>query len=198
VFSLTELKHHFNKHGGIMNTAELRSLGLSSRQLLQLVNEGVLDKISRGKYQLSEQLLPEEILINKLFPNAVVYLESALFQYGYTDRIPSTWQLAVDKNTSKSIYNITYPLVKPFYLKSSIVSIGITSIEVGDVEMRIYDIDRTICDVMRYSNKMDREIFNTAIQRYVKDSNHNVNRLLEYAKKLRIINKVKNYIGVWL
>jgi predicted solute-binding protein len=88
--------------------------------------------------------------------------------------------------------------VKPFYLESSILSIGVTYIEVGDVEMRIYDRDRTICDVMRYSNKMDREIFNTAIQRYVKDSNQNVNRLLEYAKKLRVMNKVKIYIGVWL
>jgi predicted transcriptional regulator of viral defense system len=198
MLSLTKLKHNFHKYGGIMKTAELRTLGLSSRQLLQLVNEGVLDKISRGKYQLSEQLLPEEILIKKLFPCAVVYLESALVQYGYTDRIPLTWQLAVDKNTSKSIYNIAYPPVKPFYLESSILPIGITFIEVGDVKMRIYDRDRTICDVIRYSNKMDREIFNTAIQRYVKDSNKNVNRLLEYAKKLRVLNKVKNYIGVWL
>jgi predicted transcriptional regulator of viral defense system len=99
VLSLTELKHHFHKHGGIMKTAELRTLGLSSRQLLQLVHKGVLDKISRGKYQLSDQILPEEVLITKLFSSAVLYLESALVQYGYTDRIPSKWQLAVDKNT---------------------------------------------------------------------------------------------------
>jgi predicted transcriptional regulator of viral defense system len=181
-----------------MRTAELNALGISSRQLLQLVNEGVLEKITQGVYQLSEQLLPEETLITKLFPNAIVYLESALIHYGYSDRIPTAWQLAVDKNTSKSIFNIAYPPVKPFYLESNILAIGITHIEVGKVEVRIYDRDRTICDVLRYSNKMDREIFNTSIQRYVKDSHRSVNRLLEYAEKLRVTSKVKNYIGVWL
>lgn len=198
MLSLTELKRHFYSHDGVMMTAELRALGISSRQLLQLVNEGVLEKIKRGKYQLSEQLLPEEVLIAKLFPNAVVYLESALAHYGYSDRIPAEWQLAVDKNTSKSIFNIVYPPVKPFYLESNILSLGISSKEVENVEVQIYDRDRTVCDVLRYSNKLDREIFNTAIQRYVKDSHRNVNKLMEYAEKLRVTNKVKNYIGMWL
>lgn len=95
-------------------------------------------------------------------------------------------------------YALFLQTTSTIYLESNILSIGVTYIEVGNVEMRIYDRDRTICDVMRYSNKMDREIFNTAIQRYVKDSNQNVNRLLEYAKKLSVMNKVKIYIGVWL
>ncbi|CAM4414722.1 type IV toxin-antitoxin system AbiEi family antitoxin domain-containing protein [Paenibacillus alkaliterrae] len=198
MLTLAEIKHQFYGHNGVMMTAELRALGISSRQLLQLVNEGVLEKIKQGAYQLSEQLLPEETLITKLFPNAIVYLESALSYYGYSDRLPATWQLAVDKNTSKSIFNIAYPPVKPFYLESNILAIGISLLEVANTEIRIYDRDRTICDVLRYFNKMDREIFNTAIQRYIKDNQHNVNRLLEYAEQLRVTNKVKNYIGVWL
>lgn len=179
-------------------TAELRALGISSRQLLRLVNDGVLEKIKQGTYQLSDQLLPEETLIARLFPTAVLYLESALVQYGYTDRIPSAWNLAVDKNISKSLFHIAYPPVKPFYLESHILSIGISQIEVGDVELRIYDRDRTLCDVLRNYNKLDREIVNTAIQRYLKDNQRNVNRLLEYAEKLRVTSKVKSYIGVWL
>lgn len=198
MLTLTEIKRHFHKHDGVMFTAELRALGISSRQLLQLVNEGVLEKIRQGTYQLSEQLLPEEMLIAKMFPNAVLYLESALVQYGYSDRIPASWQLAVDKNTAKSIFNIAYPPVKPFYLEGHILAIGISHIELGNTGVRIYDRDRTICDVLRYSNKMDREIFNTAIQRYIKDTHRSVNRLVEYAEKLRVTSKVKNYIGVWL
>lgn len=130
--------------------------------------------------------MPEEILLTKLSPNAIVYMKSALVHNGYSDRIPARWQLAVDKNKSKSIFKIVYPPVKPFYLESNILAIGITHLEVGNTEMRIYDRDRTICDVLRYFNKLDREIFNTAIQRYVKDRHRNVNRLLEYAEKLRV------------
>lgn len=65
-------------------------------------------------------------------------------------------------------------------------------------DVRIYDRDRTICDVLRNMNKMDREIFNKAIQGYVKDPKKNVPNLMEYAKVLRVQKKVKELIGVWL
>ena len=194
----SEIKRHFYNHDGIMETAELKALGISSRQLLHLVNEGILEKIKQGKYQLSEQLLSEETMIVKLFPNAIVYLESALVYYEYSDRIPAKWQLAIDKNTSKSIFNIAYPPVKPYYLEKKVLYIGITREEFGKVEMNIYNRDRTICDVLRYSNKLDREVLNIAIQRYIKDSHRNVNQLIEYAGMLRVSKKIKNYIGVWL
>ena len=47
-------------------------------------------------------------------------------------------------------------------------------------------------------NKMDKEIFNKAIQGYVKDSKKNSPNLMEYAKVLRVQKKVKECIGVWL
>lgn len=65
-------------------------------------------------------------------------------------------------------------------------------------DVRIYDRDRTICDVLRNMNKMDKEIFNKAIQGYVNDPQKNVPNLIEYAKTMRVWNKVKNLIGVWL
>ena len=48
--------------------------------------------------KLLQKLSPQQIMLMKLFPTAVIYLESALLHYGYTDRIPATWQIAVDKN----------------------------------------------------------------------------------------------------
>ena len=65
-------------------------------------------------------------------------------------------------------------------------------------EVRIYDKDRLICDCLRYRNKMDKEIFNKAIQNYVKDSKKNISSLMQYAKVLRVQKRVKDLIGVWL
>jgi len=195
---ITDLKRHFHSHDGIMMTSELRAIGISNRQLLQLMNDGVLEKIKQGAYQLSDQLLSEEALIVKLFPDAVLYLESALFQYGYSDRIPAAWNLAVDKDSSKSRFNIVYPQVRPYFLEEHIVGIGVTQMEIGESVLRIYNRDRTICDVLRNYNKLDREIVNTAIQRYLNDRHRDMNQLMEYAEKLRVTSKVKNYLGVWL
>lgn len=192
------IKKEFKEHGGIMRTAELKAAGLNSRQILHLVKDGVLTKIKRGVYEFTGVDIPDEAILAKLFPTAVIYLESALLHYRYTDRIPSSWQIAVDKNISKSQFKISYPPVTPFYLESKYIDIGIDEFQINGVRIRIYDRERTICDVLRYSNKLDGEVFSNAIQRYIKDKNRNVKRLMEYAKKLRVAKKVKTYIGVWL
>lgn len=64
--------------------------------------------------------------------------------------------------------------------------------------LTIFNRDRTICDVIRYENKMDKEVFNTAVKEYVKDSKKNISRMLEYAEKMRIKKKVSRVIGMWM
>lgn len=70
--------------------------------------------------------------------------------------------------------------------------------QVEGVAVRIYDRDRTICDVLRYENKLEKEVFSDAIKRYIKDSKKNVRNLFEYAEIFNIKNKTQTYIGVWL
>ena len=65
-------------------------------------------------------------------------------------------------------------------------------------QVRIYDKDRLICDCLRYRNKMDREIFNKAIQSYIADAGKNIPNLLAYASALRVQSLVKSLIGFWL
>lgn len=196
--AIKELKSEFEKHGGLMRTSELKSLGYHSRKIAKLLENGILSKIKTGVYELVKETVPDEVILMKLFPSAVIYLESALLHYNYTNRIPATWQLAVDKNISKQQFTINYPPVTPFYLSSKFLEIGITKYEMNGVKIRIYDKERTICDVLRYANKLEREVFNTAVQSYIKDKEKNISRLMEYAKKLRVTQKVKNYFGVWV
>ncbi|MFA7534443.1 MAG: type IV toxin-antitoxin system AbiEi family antitoxin domain-containing protein, partial [Tissierellaceae bacterium] len=74
----------FKKHGGILRTFELNELGLSSRQINKLLESGYIRRIKRGYYELSGSIYPEEVVIARLFPNSVIFLESALMIYGYT------------------------------------------------------------------------------------------------------------------
>ena len=198
MMSKEELTKAFEIHSGIMKTRELNAIGLSSRQIQKLMNMNMLSKIRTGAYELVEHPAVDETIIARLFPYAVICLESALLHYGYTDRIPSEWQIAVDKDTAKSLFRITYPVIKPFYIEKKYLEIGLDSYELNGVNVRIYDRERTICDVLRYSNKIEKEVFNNAIQRYIKDNKKNVKKLMEYAKELRVMNKVKIFIGVWI
>ncbi len=195
---IDKIKNEFIKYGGVLKTTELAALGLSSRQIKKLLGEGIISKIKYGFYELSDGVPKDEVIIARLFPDAVIFLESALMYYGYTDRIPLAWQIAVDKYSNKTKYNINYPLIEPFYLEPKLLGIGINTIHIGKVAIKIYDKERTMCDVLRYENKLEREVFSNSIQHYIKDSNKNMRRLYEYAKIFNINNKVQTYIGVWV
>ncbi len=192
------LYDEFNKLGGVLKTSELKEIGFSNYKIKKLLEDNVITKIKHGYYELSDNTYPEETVIARLFPQAVIFLESALMHYGYTDRIPSVWQIAVDRDSEKSKYKIDYPLIEPFYLEHKLLEIGIDEINVEGVIVKIFDRDRTICDVLRYENKLEREVFSTAIQRYVKDQKKNVRKLFEYSEIFNIKNKVQTYNGMWL
>lgn len=195
---MNKIIEEFQKHGGILKTSELSQLGLSSRQLRNLLDQGELSKIKQGYYELSDEVNLEEVIIARMFPKAVIFLESALLHYNYTDRIPTAWQIAVNRDSEKSQYDIDYPIIKPFYQEPKFLSVGLTAIVVDNVNVKIFDRDRTMCDVMRYERKLEKEVFLNAITRYIKDPKKNVRHLFEYAQIFNITRKVQLHIGKWL
>lgn len=188
----------FENNGGILRTYQLNELGFYSRQINKLIENGDIARIKRGFYEITSNIYPEEVIISRLFPNAVIFLESALMFYGYTDRIPLSWQIAVDRNSEKGQYKIDYPLIDVFYMEPKLLDMGVDINQIENVDVKVFNRDRTICDVLRHENKIEREVFSSAIQRYVKDPKKNIKRLLEYSEVLNLKNKVQTYIGVWL
>ncbi len=189
----------FNRHHYIMTTAELLEAKLYYADIKQLLDAGLIERVKRGYYHWIEDCGESEVvMINHLFPDAVLCMETALFYYGYSDRNPAEWNFAIDRNVSKQRTKIDYPFIKAYRVESELVTLGETEGQIDFQKVRIYDRDRTICDVLRNMNKMDKEIFNKAIQGYVKDPKKNIPNLMEYAKVLRVQKRVKELIGVWL
>jgi len=198
--AINEVRSLFKKHDFVMRTAELYAEKIYYNEIQKLLSDGVIEKIKRGYYYLNDESSASEInIINRLFPDAIFCMNTALFYYGYSDRTPAEWHLAVDKKISKySRIKIDYPFVKTYFLEENILNLGIVVGEVDTIPVRIYDRERVICDCLRYMGKMDKELFNKAIQGYVKDPKKNIPNLMQYAKLLRVQEKVKNLIGVWL
>lgn len=193
------LKEIFSKYDYVMTTAELLSEKVYYVDIQRMVNEGLIEKIRRGYYHWDADFDGREVvIINKLFPDAVLCMQTALFYYQYSDRSPAEWNIAIDKNASRQRFKIDYPFVKAYRVEPAFLAIGETSGEIDLTGVRIYDRDRTICDVLRNMNKMDKEIFNKAIQSYVADPKKNISNLLQYAKELRVQKRVNDLIGVWL
>ena len=189
----------FLNYNFTMTTAQLNKEKLYYRDIQRMLDEGLIEKVKRGYYHWIEDYGTSEVaLINILFPDAVFCMETALSFYKYSDRNPAEWNITVDKNTSRQRTNIDYPFIKAYRVEPALLNLGETDGIIEFTKVRIYDRDRTICDVLRNMNKMDKEIFNKAIQGYVKDPKKNIPNLMEYAKVLRMQKRVKELIGVWL
>lgn len=189
----------FLNYNFTMTTAQLNKEKLYYRDIQRMLDEGLIEKVKRGYYHWIEDYGTSEVaLINSLFPDAVFCMETTLFFYKYSDRNPAEWNITVDKNTSRQRMNIDYPFIKAYRVEPALLHLGETDGIIEFTKVRIYDRDRTICDVLRNMSKMDKEIFNKAIQRYVNDPQKNIPNLMEYAKALRVQKKVNDLIGVWL
>ena len=189
----------FLNYNFTMTTAQLNKEKLYYRDIQRMLDEGLIEKVKRGYYHWIEDYGTSEVaLINSLFPDAVFCMETALFYYKYSDRNPAEWNITVDKNTSRQKTNIDYPFIKAYRVEPALLHLGEADGIIEFTKVRIYDRDRTICDVLRNMSKMDKEIFNKAIQRYVNDPQKNIPNLMEYAKALRVQKKVNDLIGVWL
>ena len=192
-------KSIFDKYGGMMRTTQLAEEKIFYPQREKLIADGYVEKIRRGYYQwINPDDFSEVVTVIRLFPDAIFCMDTALRYYGYSDRTPGDWHLAVSKDSGKSRFKIDYPFVKPYYVEPAVLELGLTTGTMDGHAIRIYDKDRLICDCLRYRNKMDKEIFNKSIQKYIADPEKSIPKLMEYAGPLRVKKLAKDLIGVWL
>ena len=192
-------KSIFDKYGGMMRTTQLAEEKIFYPQREKLIADGYVEKIRRGYYQwINPDDFSEVGTVIRLFPDAILCMDTALRYYGYSDRTPGDWHLAVSKDSGKSRFKIDYPFVKPHYVEPAVLELGLTTGSMDGHAIRIYDKERLICDCLRYRNKMDKEVFNKAIRKYITDPKKSIPKLMEYAGPLRVKKLAKDLIGVWL
>jgi predicted transcriptional regulator of viral defense system len=196
--TLEKIKEFIDSNGGIVKKEQFTSQGIDYRKILGFVESGDLVRIKNGYYTDRIDRFSEEELIARLFPDARLCMDSALYAYGYLSEKPYGWHLAVDKNTSKSRFRMDYPKVIPYYTEADSLEIGSTTIELSGYTFQIYDRDRVICDCFKYEGKMEREVFKAAVQGYIRDEEKDISSLMEYARARKVVGKVQSMIGVWL
>lgn len=192
-------KEIFDRYGGMMRAKQLDAEKVFYAKRQKLIQNGYIEKVRTGYYQwIDPEDFSEVSTVKRLFPDAIFCMDTALLYYGYSDRTPREWHMAVSKDSGKSRFKIDYPLVKPYYLEPTLLEVGLTTGEKDGHSIRIYDRDRVICDCLRYRNKMDRETFNKAIRAYVTDPQKNLYRLTEYTERFRVKKIAADLISVWL
>ena len=165
-------------NNGIAKSADFVAAGIRAVDVVNLCNAGFLNRVRHGYYQLAEQgVSSEEQLLATLIPKGIVCVESALFHYGYSDFAPRKWSIAVPRSMSRTKLKVDSLAIQPYYMQPELYELGKITDNFNGVELPVYDRERTICDCFKYRSRLDNEIFNKAINAYVKDDKKNLNNL---------------------
>lgn len=190
--NIDKIKNIVEKNNGILFVKDLEKDNIHRQYLKKLEEIGYLRKISRGIYLKKGKEVNEFFVMGEKYKKGIFSHNTALYFYDLTDRTP----LRLDM-TFPSYITVHNDSIKTHYIKEEKHLLGAEEMKLNDgTTIRIYNMERTICDIIRDRNKIDPQIFNTAMKEYSKRKNKNLNLLYKYAKIFRIENNLKRYMEV--
>lgn len=185
------------RENGVFTCGQAQEIGISKSALADMVKKNILEKAAHGIY-ISADSFGDDMLVKQIAVPKLIYShETALFLHGLTDRTPDTYSVTVPSSykPSKQIQDIC----KVYYISAKLYSMGVTEKKnsMGNM-VRVYDMDRTICDVLRSRNRMDIQIVTDAIRQYVAATGKDLNRLYRYAEQFKVTKLLRRYMEVLL
>lgn len=178
-----------------ITTKEVENVGISRRFLGFLVAKNKIIRLSRGIYTLPNELEDDYFVIGNKSKYAIFSNLTALYFHRLCDRIPVKYDVTVKSGYKGSLQKKDN--INLYYIKKENFELGLTTIETNyGNNVRVYDVERSICDIIKNKNKLDLELFNKAIRNYYYSKNKNIIRLYDYAEKLGIYEKVRNTLEV--
>lgn len=182
-------------NNGILKTKDLYNNQINTIILTRLVRKGLIERVAKGLYIDSSKMEDSYYIFQYKCPKAIFSHETALYFHDLTDRTPIEFMVTVpSKYNSRYLKNSEY---KFSYIKEELYEIGIEKVVTPyNNEVYCYDIERTICDIIRDKNKIEKYQFIDALKRYSKLKVKDTSKLYKYAEKFNIKSEVKKYIEI--
>lgn len=180
-----------------ITTAELKDMGYSYYKIGKLEKNGLLRRVNRSTYEnLSYKGDENDFFSAEAFvPNGVICLMSAARYYELTNFLPDTVDVAIERK--KKVATLPdWPEIKIFYFDPVRMDLGVTEIREGDNVFHIFDIEKTVVDIIYYRNKIGIEETSEVLKNYLKRRDRQIDRLYAYAKRLRCEKVVRTYLEV--
>ena len=183
------------KNGGLIKTSDVIYQNINKMALVRLVKKGLLNRLERGLYIDAKKIEDSYYVFQYKCTKAIFSHETALYFHDLTDRTPIEFMVTVPSGyNSRLIKDNQY---KFSYIKDDLYDLGKIKVKTpyGN-EVYCYDIERTICDIIKDKNKIEKYQFKDALKRYMDLKIKDIPKLYEYAKKFNIKDEVKKYIEV--
>lgn len=185
------------KNNGYVTTKEVVANGINKTFLTNMVKNGTLVRISRGYYGLPNYIEDDYYKIASKSKNARFSMATALYLHNLSDRTPLVYNITLPFGYSGVLQKEKKVILN--FVKRELLDLGVIEMTSPfGMKIKVYDIERTICDIIKNKNKIDAEIFSKALKDYAKSKNKNLSKLTKYARAMNIEKKVSEYMEVLL
>lgn len=189
------IKENFKANYGFLRTKDLRSRS-EWRELRELLDNNSIVKIKKGLYRLNVADYNQQVEAAKIIPNGVFCLFTAWQHYNLSGYNPFEFYMAIRKK--QKVILPAYPPIKLYYWIDEFYLLGITEIIIDDQIVKIYDLEKSVCDAVRFRNKVGIDITSEILKNYLKRKDKDLNKLWQYACLLRIEKQMRDFITVML
>lgn len=191
------IRNLLRNQNGILLTSDLRKYGIPRTYLSILEKKGEIQRISRGVYSITDALMDEMVGIQSRYKGAIFSHETAAYLMDLTDRTPLYYSVTVPSGYNAT--SLRRSGVKVYFVRRDVYRLGLITVKSphGN-DVRTFNLERTICDLLRNRNQIDVQQVNEALKRYMNRRDKNIDRLHHYAGQFNIQKIVRNYLEVLL
>ena len=183
--------------GGMISTKQVLDLGISKQTLTNYVRSGKIERVGSGIYILPNTI-EDDMYALSLHSKWIVFShDTALFLNHLAERTPFTHSITIPSNAS--VPKSMKQQCNCHYIKPELYQLGATVRKTTfGHEVPCYDLERTICDLIRSRSRYSVELITDAVKAYANSRGKDLNRLSEYAEQFHIMKALKPYLEVLL
>ena len=182
---------------GMLLTKNAIQGGIKKDEFYRFIAANHFEKAAHGIYLSPEAWEDESFVLHQRCPQAVFSHDEALFYHGLTDREPMQQTLTI--YSGYDTQKLKESGIKVFTIRKELLNVGKIEVENSyGHKIPVYDLERTICDLMRSRRYFEIQDFQTAIKTYVKRPDKDLNKLMTYAPLFRVEKRIRQYMEVLL
>lgn len=161
---------------------------------LQKAKQGDLVRIKRGVYAKEIDLADTMIDIEAIVPDGILCMFSAWEYYGLTTQIPQQFNIAIKRG--RKVILPKYPTIKLHNLSDTVLNLGVTTATISGYKVKIFDLEKCVCDAVKFRNKIGMDVCIEIIKNYLKRKDRNISKLTKYAQTLRVAKILDIYLAM--
>lgn len=179
-------------NNGCITSKQLTELGIHRMYLNIMLDRGIIEKLDNGIYLDVNKFPDSYYVLNLNLPGIIYSHMTALYFHGLSIKAPdSKYDVTVKKN-----YNsVKLKNHNVFYVSDDIYELGLTELKTPFRNIvRVYDIERCICDIIRSKKRMNNEHIKYSLREYIKRKDKDLVKLSKYADKMGIKKEVMDLL----